>query len=78
MKVLKIKSCADCPYHESNGHLQANPKYICSHEKVSVRNKVEAHYWYDWPIIIDSKTIEKQYDVLDNVPIPCWCPLENI
>ena len=53
--------------------LQAHPKYICENKMVYGRNKVNAKYWYDQPILapVNSKN-GKQID------IPDWCPILEV
>jgi len=67
--VIRLTNCQDCQYCDHNGMLQSNPKYLCRNNKVYGRNKVNAKYWYDQPILapVNSKT-GKQID------IPDWCP----
>ena len=52
--------------------LQTHPKYICRNRMVYGRNKVNAKYWYDQPILapVNSKS-GKQID------IPDWCPYKE-
>ena len=60
--VIRFTNCLDCPYCEHNGMLQAHPKYICRNKDVYGRNKVDAKYWYDQPIVGNHKqSLEYQH-----------------
>ena len=71
--VIRFTNCLDCPYCDPNGMLQTRPKYICENKMVYGRNKVNAKYWYDQPILapVNSKS-GKQID------IPDWCPILEV
>ena len=70
--VIRITNCHDCQYCDHNGMLQAHPKYICENKRVYGRNKVNAKYWYDQPILAPvNKESGKQID------IPDWCPYKE-
>lgn len=71
--VIRLTNCQDCPYCDHNGMLQTRPKYICANKMVYGRNKVNAKYWYDQPILapVNSKS-GKQID------IPDWCPYKEV
>lgn len=68
--VIRLTNCHDCPFCDHNGMFATHPKYICEHKDVLGRNKVNAKYWYDQPILapVNSKS-GKQID------IPDWCPI---
>ena len=70
--VIRCTNCLDCPYCEHNGMLQAHPKYICGNKDVYGRNKVDAKYWYDQPIVGNHKQSLKRID------IPDWCPILEV
>ena len=71
--VIKLTNCQDCPYCEHNGMLHRYPKYICRNENVHGKDKVDAKYWYDQPILasVNSET-GKQIDT------PNWCPILEV
>lgn len=70
--VIRLTNCQDCQYCDHNGMLQSHPKYLCRNKLVYGRNKVDAKYWYDQPILapVNSNT-GKQID------IPDWCPYKE-
>lgn len=70
--VIRLTNCLDCPYCSHNGMLQTRPKYICEHTDVFGRNKVNAKYWYDSPILANHK------DKLYQIDIPDWCPIREV
>ena len=59
-------------YCEHNEMLQAHPKYICRNKDVYGRNKVDAKYWYDQPIVGNHK------QSLERIDIPDWCPILEV
>lgn len=64
-----ISNCHDCEYCDHNGLIQNKPKYVCHHKDVRERNKVDAKYWYEFPIIgLVNRENGRQLD------IPDWCP----
>lgn len=70
MKIKLIKTCWDCEHRHYTGSYGSSQKYICQHCEVSKRNKVNAKYWYDYPIL-SSATLNAK------LAIPDWCPLED-
>ena len=70
IKIKLIKTCWDCEYRHHTGSHAAQPKFVCQHEDVSERNKVDAEYWYSYPIL-------GRASVRNRLDIPSWCPLED-
>ena len=68
--VIRLTNCQDCQYCEHNGMLQTHPKYICENKMVYGRNKVNAKYWYDMPILGAVNNKNGKF-----IEIPDWCPL---
>lgn len=70
-KIIKeITNCHNCEFCDHNGLIQDKPKYICHHNAVKGRNKVDANYWYDMPVLC---LVNKKHG--EHIDIPNWCPL---
>jgi len=67
--IIEITNCKHCKHCDHNGMLQNHPKWVCHHNDVSKRGKVDAKYWYDYPILAYVNRYSNQID------IPDWCPL---
>ena len=70
--IVEITNCQDCQYCGHNGMLQTKPKYICRNPEVYGKDKVNAKYWYDHPILGAVNEENGQH-----IDIPDWCPRLN-
>lgn len=63
MKVIKVKSCRECPYRTKWPHYTRNKFYKCSRVKFAVMRDGSRGYI--------------SFARIKSGPIPPWCPLED-
>ncbi len=68
---LIVTSCSDCPYcvYNTKYGMSYDSSYDCSHEK--------GHRIIDYWKWSNSNNKNRLCNIVDEIPIPSWCPLED-